>query len=266
MARTNARNVRERIESGFIRAAIFDVYGTLVDWVPTIRRFLVDFAREHFSQEALRRVGQEPTGPDSVIDADALLQKYDEVRRRVQIEHPTALYPAVLRQSLDEFAIAFGIEPVPDESRRFAEGPRTWPAFHDSHAVLCQLREKGLVVAAVSNIDNDSLRHTCDHALEFRFDEVVTAEDVGAYKPNPRLLGRMLSLLGKRNVRTDQILLIAQSLYSDHKPTGKLYPEILRVHVNRPGSILGLTVEGVPAPDLEVSTLSEFEAIIFGGR
>src|ERR1700736_1322262 len=69
-----------------------------------------------------------------------------------------------------------------DERAAFAATPHQWPAYADSHTGLTVLQARAKV-GALSNIDNASLTSSCRH-LDFRFDVVVTAERVGAYKPD----------------------------------------------------------------------------------
>src|SRR5205814_2085751 len=91
------------------------------------------------------------------------------------------------------------------------------------------------------------------------FDEIITAQQVGAYKPSHAVFETALRRL---NVPKEQVLHVAQSLYHDHVPAKQL--GFSTVWVNRasrlPGT--GLSMAAEAAPDLEVPDLISFANII----
>ena len=68
---------------------------------------------------------------------------------------------------------------------------RSWQPFPDTRPALEQARAAGLRLAILSNTDNDMISHSLRH-IDVPFDEVVTAEDCGSYKPSPANFRRML--------------------------------------------------------------------------
>src|SRR5258708_6267893 len=147
-------------------AVTFDVYGTLIDWEPSIAAFLGKWAERN-------RV--------SSSEQD-LLMAFDRARASIQQKRPAHLYPEVLRRCFDRISFEFGVVVDVQEREAFAATPHQWPAYPDSHTGLMALQSRAKV-GALSNIDNASLESSC-RKLDFRFDLVVTAERVGAYKPD----------------------------------------------------------------------------------
>ena len=147
-------------------AITFDVYGTLIDWEPSIIAFL----RRWADQNSVSSSGED------------LIMAFDRARAVIQRERPAHLYPEVLRRCFNRLSVEFGVPIEQDERAAFAATPHQWPAYADSHAGLTALPARAKI-GALSNIDNASLRSSCRN-LDFRFDVVVTAERVGAYKPD----------------------------------------------------------------------------------
>ena len=85
--------------------------------------------------------------------------------------------------------------------------------FPDTVASLKALGPRFQLVV-VSNIDDDLFDLT-QARLNVNFDHVVTAAQVGAYKPDPRMFKTAIERIG---VPKERILHVAQSLYHDIAP------------------------------------------------
>src|SRR3546814_3651357 len=87
----------------------------------------------------------------------------------------------------------------------------------------------------------------------------ITAEDVGAYKPDLRHFAKAISAFGGLGVPVGRILHVAQSLRADVTPGNRL--GLATVWVNRGGQ-LGLTGYGAEEakPDLTVASIAELVA------
>lgn len=220
-------------------AVTFDVYGTLIDWEPTIIDHLQRWSRRHALDQQ---------------DID-LLMAFDRARAEIQRERPAHLYPEVLRRCFDRLCREYGVEPEAEPREAFATAPHTWPAFPDSHDGLVALQKRARI-GALSNIDNASLQTSC-RKLDFTFDIVVTAERVGAYKPDWPHFHTALADLEAVGIPRDRILHVGQSLRADITPANKL--GLRCAWINRPGRLLGLSGEGASEakPDLVVASLSE---------
>ena len=73
----------------------------------------------------------------------------------------------------------------------------------------------------LSNVDRVSFAAS-NERLGVTFDAVVTAEDVGSYKPDRRNFDALLGALGPLGVDRSELLHVAQSLYHDHEPAREL--------------------------------------------
>jgi 2-haloacid dehalogenase len=219
-------------------AITFDVYGTLIDWEPSIIAFL----RRWADQNSVSSSGED------------LIMVFDRARAEIQKERPAHFYPEVLRRCFNRISAEFGVPIDQDERAAFAASPHQWPAG----LTALQARAK---IGALSNIDNASLKSSCRN-LDFRFDVVVTAERVGAYKPDWPHFHTGIADLAALGIPRERILHVGQSLRADVTPANKL--GLKCAWINRPGRLLGLSGEGAAEakPDLVVSSLEELVATI----
>lgn len=221
-------------------ALTFDFYGTIVDWEPEILAFLRSWTH-----------GQGCRAAD-----DTLLDLYDSLRQPIQLERPAWRYPEVLRRTLD--AMAGELDCALPESLRadFGGIAAQHRAFPDSVQALHKLRERGLVLGALSNIDDESFAKVLSR-LGFDFDIRVTAQRVGAYKPDKSHFMAALADLRARGIEKERVLHVAQSKRADIVPATEL--GLSCVWVERPGHVFGRRgggAEGASATH-RVSSLAE---------
>jgi 2-haloacid dehalogenase len=226
-------------------AVTFDVYGTLIDWEPSIIAFLRGWASGE--------------GRADLADDD-LLMAFDRARAEIQKQRPAFLYPEILRRCFDRIAAEFGLRADAGRRERFALSPHEWEPFPDSHAGLTALQTRAKI-GALSNIDDASLEASC-RRLGTRFDLVVTAERVGAYKPDTPHFLTAIEHLAAMGIARGRILHVGQSLRADIAPANRL--GLACAWVNRPGRSLGLSGDGAgeARPDLTVSSLAELVAAL----
>ncbi|MCU1614480.1 MAG: family hydrolase [Frankiales bacterium] len=139
----------------------FDCYGTLIDWRTGMSRAL----------SAL---------DDSRVEE--LLSGYHRYEPGLQLVRPMLPYREVLRIGLAAAAQGIGRRLSDTEERVLAETMPTWPPFPETAATLQRLRQEGWRLGVLSNVDNDIIAQTLP-LLGAPIDVVVTAEDVGSYKP-----------------------------------------------------------------------------------
>jgi 2-haloalkanoic acid dehalogenase type II len=225
-------------------AVTFDVYGTLIDWEPSIIAFL----RRWADNQALAQ------------SDEALLMAFDRARAEIQTIRPALLYPDVLRRCFDRICAECGVASAFEDREAFAASPHEWPAYSDSHAGL-KLLQTSAKIGALSNIDNASLASSC-RKLDFDFDVVVTAERVGAYKPDWPHFNTALADLAVLGIPRERILHVGQSLRADITPANRL--GLKCAWVNRPGRLLGLSGEGAAEakPDIVTASLAELTAAL----
>jgi 2-haloacid dehalogenase len=181
-------------------ALSFDCYGTLIDWEAGMAAVLGAWAREH--------------GLD--LDDEALHTAYADHEARAEAETPAALYPQILACSFHALAAELGV-PLPEqEARRLAVSVPNWPAFSDSHRALVSLAKRYQLII-LSNVDRASFAAS-NARLGVNFNAIVTAEDVGSYKPSPRNFAALVQRAAALGIGSGRLLHVAQSLFYDHVP------------------------------------------------
>jgi 2-haloacid dehalogenase len=221
-------------------ALSFDCYGTLIDWEAGIGAVLGPWARER--------------GLD--LDDEALLAAYSEHEARAEAEHPDELYPDILSRSFVELGRQLGAPVAERDARGLAVSVPDWPAFGDAHDALVALGQRYKLII-LSNVDRASFAGTNRLHLGVTFDSIVTAQDVGSYKPSSRNFDALREEAAKLGIADDRLLHVAQSLFHDHVPakTAGLATVWINRRHNRPG--WGAT----PAPLVDVQPDWEFHSM-----
>ncbi len=229
-----------------IEALTFDCYGTLIDWESGLLPILERWAKRH---------GLAPL-------ADELLQAFAEAETRLESEHASMLYPDILRQVLAAMSDRFGVARDEAAEEELAQSVGDWPAFPDSAEALRTLK-KHYQLAVLSNVDRTSFARS-NQRLGVKFDLVVTAQDVGSYKPNPENFRALLAGLSDREITKDRLLHVAQSLYHDHIPAKKF--ALSTVWINRrlgkPGHGATLAPNAPITADAEYPSMQAFAAAV----
>jgi 2-haloalkanoic acid dehalogenase type II len=187
----------------------FDVYGTLIDW-------------ETGAFEALQPILQKNGKTD--VDKKQAMDTCSKLQRPIQNETPGILYSELLTQIHPELVQSLGCAPpTEDESKAFGGSVGQWPAFPDSVSALYRLK-KFYKLVVLSNVDNKSFAASNGGPLEgFPFDAVLTAQDIGSYKPDLKNFEYMFKEVKQRfGVERDEVLQTAQGQYHDHHPARKL--------------------------------------------
>lgn len=149
------------------RLVTFDCYGTLVDWEGGAAAFLYELALRH--GEAQPPPGRELRDRWEAIQFELLQGEY----RR---------YRDVLSESLRAWMDERGYPWQQEEGEALLRSMRSWQPFPDTRPALERAQAAGMRLAIVSNTDRDIIAHTVRH-IGVAFDDVITAEDAGAYKP-----------------------------------------------------------------------------------
>jgi len=222
----------------------FDCYGTLIDWEAGITAGL---------QAVLRSRGV-------AADHEELLARYGQHEAVVEAG-PYAPYREVLARSLRGVCADLGVEPTDAEAAAFGGSVGDWPAFPDSPGALAQLADR-FRLAVITNCDDD-LFAASNRRLGVTFDWVITAQQVGSYKPSERNFEVALARIG---VPRERILHVAQSLFHDHVPAKRLGMTtawINRRH-DRPGA--GATPPASATPDLTVPDMATLARLATGAE
>lgn len=230
------------IDPGQFRLLTFDCYGTLIDWEQGIAAALAAVVRSHVIE----------------TDPETLLRHFAAVEHGVQ-SGPFLSYRDVLRRTLEGVGERLSFTPTPEEKDAFAASVGDWPAFPDSSAALRRLKAK-YRLAIVSNVDDDLFERSAER-LGVDFDWVVTAEQVGSYKPAPPHFHEILSRFGEPK---EQVLHVAQSLFHDVAPARAL--GITTLWINRRGgrSGSGASPPADAQPHAEVPDMASAADLLLG--
>jgi 2-haloacid dehalogenase len=219
----------------------FDCYGTLIDW----ETGLLTAVRAQLG-DAVAGAGD-----------DELLEAYAEIEHAAQV--PYQPYRAVLAQSLAELGRRYGTEPDAAQCAAFGGSVPDWPAFPDSSEALARLQTRYRLLP-ITNCDDDLFAGSAAR-LGITFDDVVTAQQAGAYKPDERPFRLALERAG---VPQERVLHVAQSLWHDHVTAQRL--GLTSVWINRRAgrSGGGATPPAHAAPDLELPDMRSLADLLVG--
>ncbi len=220
----------------------FDCYGTLIDWEAGILAGLRPLA-----------------GPaaDGIAD-DELLERYAAAEAEVE-SGPYLRYREVLAHAGATVLRGLGAEPDGDALGAFGGSVVDWPAFPDSTDALTRLHRR-FRLAVITNCDDDLFAASA-RRLGIEFDEVVTAQQAGAYKPSHR---NFELAFGRLAVPRARILHVAQSLFHDHVPARELGLASVWIDRRRGRAGSGATPEAVATPDAAVASMAEFADLALG--
>ena len=204
----------------------FDCYGTLIDWDGGIAGA--------FAKAVAETGGR--------LDPGHVFEAYEKIEAEVEAERYRS-YREVLTESTRRVArqLAWAL---PEEGAGFlAESLPFWIPFPDTNAALERLFKAGYQLGILSNVDDDLLTGTRKH-FTVPFDLIVTAQQVGSYKPADGHFTTARERIGGR-----RWLHAARSHFHDVTPCKRLGVPV--AWINRAGE-----TRGEPRPDRELSTLT----------
>ncbi len=205
----------------------FDCYGTLIDWDGGINGAFA------------RAVAETGAG----LDAGHVFEAYEKIEAQVEAERYRS-YREVLTESTRRVARQLGWA-LPEARAGFlAESLPFWIPFPDTNAVLERLFRAGYRLGILSNVDDDLLARTRKH-FTVPFDLIVTAQQVGAYKPADAHF-----TTARERIGAQRWLHAAQSHFHDVTPARR--NGVPCCWINRKHQ-----VRGEPRPDRELHTLIE---------
>jgi 2-haloalkanoic acid dehalogenase type II len=217
----------------------FDTYGTLIDW----EAGLVAALRAALGDEA------DGVGDDDLLTRVAGLEH--------DAEAPGTPYREVLASCLRGIAAQLGTTVSDEQAALFGGSVADWPAFPDSSEALQRLQTR-FAIATITNCDDD-LFAASEKRLGVTFDAVITAQQVGRYKPDTA--GFLLAherIARELGVPKERILHVAQSLFHDHVPAKSLGMQTVWID-RRNGREGGATPAAAEVtPDARFATMRDF--------
>ncbi len=180
-----------------IRALVFDVFGTLVDWRGSLAREVV---------QALAPLGiADLDGPGF---ADAWRGEYQGAMEEVRSGRlPFSKLDLLHRRNLDVVLARWGLGERVDEAARtrLNLGWHRLDAWPDVNEGLRRLRRQGYLLAPCSN-GNISLMVDLARRHGWHWDAILGAELARDYKPKP---GVYLGAAAALDLRPDEVLMVA---------------------------------------------------------
>ncbi|WP_291297446.1 haloacid dehalogenase type II [Elioraea sp.] len=177
-----------------VKALVFDVFGTVVDWRTSVAREVA---------AAARTIGVET---DGLALADAWRGEYAPAMQRVaRGELPWTVIDDLHRAALDALLPRFDLAGL-DEAAR-AHLNRAWHRLNpwpDSVAGLARLKRR-FVIGTLSNGNVALLVNMAKHAA-LPWDVIFSAESFRAYKPDPRTYDGAASML---RLEPGEVMLVA---------------------------------------------------------
>jgi len=147
------------------KAITFDCYGTLIDWEKGIQEFFA---------ESLDMKGLGYVSPRT------LQEDWEEIQFRY-IQEKYRPYRQVLAETLRMTFAQYDIPTNNEELEDFADSMGYWKPFPDTKEAILEL-QKVVKVVLITNTDDSIIAQT-EQTIGVKFDDIITAEQAGAYKP-----------------------------------------------------------------------------------
>ncbi|OSX60895.1 hypothetical protein POSPLADRAFT_1070430 [Postia placenta MAD-698-R-SB12] len=246
----------------------FDVYGTLMDWETGILKALEPIVAGT-SLKSKAEILDAFESVETELQARYPEMRYSELLARTHAELDARLHgkprppeptaggtEATVETDLKEAgstsvgssASAEGAGEV-DPHTAFGQSIAQWPVFPDTIPALAYLSQH-FKLTVLSNVDRASFSATQrvlggpPEARNFAFTAVYTAEDAGAYKPDPKARAYALRRIEEDlGFKSHEVIVVANSVEADIAPSHKI--GLATAWVNREGSVIGKNeVEG----------------------
>lgn len=180
-----------------VRALVFDVFGTVVDWRSGVARAAAAFLTRHGAAAA-----------DPAAFADAWRKRYEPAMQEVRSgRRPFARLDALHRENLDAILPEFGISPARVPAQELDELNLSWhrlDPWPDVVPGLARLKTR-YIIAPLSN-GNVILMLDMAKRAGLPWDAILGAELAQAYKPAPEAYLRTLDILA---MRPDEVCMVA---------------------------------------------------------
>lgn len=260
------------------RAIIFDVYGTLIDWESAIhdtflsvfpnltrKEILVNYAAVEGNLQT-----QFQSTPYSEILELAYRQLATGVTTAGGVKGELSKEQRTFASNVKEEETSAVSTPPSDDAQRFGRSIKDWNPFPDTIDALHRLK-KHFALVVLSNVDDSSFAGTHGKLCtpdypgsayrtvtpDSPFSLILTAQQIGAYKPNPLMLESALKQLSANpnpslpsnpsvGVDASGVLVVANSIRHDIIPAmqHKLHSVWISRHgVNFIGSESSVTVQ-----------------------
>lgn len=107
---------------------------------------------------------------------------------------------------------------------------REWALYPETIEVIDKLRAQGLKIALISNFDNKLYSIIDDLGIKDKFDLMISSEDAGAAKPNPKIYQAALKEL---DLLPEEAIMIGDSYEGDYDAPKRLGMEAVFLDRNQ---------------------------------
>lgn len=237
------RNDTMTIDLTTCRALTFDLFGTVLDLGGSLTPYIAQYLEELGS------------------DADPG-EFWGQLRYRQRIEqYQDSLlmlghsgYLETVQRAVIYVSRLNGLEPTPAEVETFMESWLELSPFPDCVNGLERLSTRFQLVA-LSNGNPWYLDHLIEHRIRFEFDDVISVETVGAFKPHPGVYRRAAAIL---DLEVGELLMVSSNSFD---VMGARSCGLRGAYVDR----YGLPYEDTPfLPDVVVSDFNELADLLLG--
>ncbi len=237
-----------------VRGLLFDLGGTLFSYAlgPEMGRAIFEVA-EALEIEARKR------------DIGRAWGEANAETMRVFAELDYFLHRDLFDRTLETFAARFERSVTPEIADRFHETQTRavvehLPIREDTIETLTALKERGLYLSIVSNIDDDQLQPLVEkYGLDAVLDDWTSSEEARSCKPHTAIYDYSLE---KGGLGAHETLFVGDSLH--HDVAGASAAGLRSVHISdRPGSApLSQGLEITAEPDYTIRALGELLGIV----
>jgi 2-haloalkanoic acid dehalogenase type II len=231
------------------RALSFDCYGTLINWEAGIAAVLNPWAESR----------------GLTLDEEQLLAAYSAHEATAEAEHPGDPYPRILARSLRALGNELDAAVSDEDAAALATSVPDWPAFADSRDAL-EVLAQHFTLIILSNVDRASFAAS-NIRLGVEFTSILTAQDIGSYKPSPRNFTALTDEARRLGIGEGHLLHVAQSLFHDHVPAKQAgFPTVwINRRHDRPGWGATPAPRADVTPDAEFPSMAAFAAAVQAG-
>jgi 2-haloacid dehalogenase len=158
-----------------------DVYGTLVDPIG-----ISDYLHSMIGDQAERMAELWRTKQLEYTFRRAAMGRYEN-------------FDLCTRRALAWVAASLKIALTNEETARILDQYRTLNAYPDAASGLASLKRRGYALYAFSNGVDSSLRQLLEHAdIYTHLDGIVSVDEIGTFKPDPRVYHHLVRRLGTK--------------------------------------------------------------------
>jgi len=145
----------------------FDCYGTLINWIEGVEREFIELY-------------------SSIRLAKKFIKYWSEKDWELVNSGVYIPYRRILETSFKYALDKIGLDYNDDTLRKLVHSIYRWPPFPDVKPTLEKIRDMNIELGIISNTDRDFIIKSIDN-IGIDFDYIIVAEDIGIYKPDPRV-------------------------------------------------------------------------------